>query len=307
MKVVENIRELIGNTPMLHITNFDLPQGVNIYAKLEYFNPGGSVKDRFGVMVLEEAEREGKISRGTTIIEPTAGNTGIGLALAAINRGYRVVFVVPQKFSQEKQVLMKALGAEVINTPTEDGIEGAINRAKELSNAIANSFVPNQFQTQVNPLAHYRTTGPEIYQQLAGNIDYFLAGVGSGGTFTGTARYLKEKNASILTMAVEPEGSILGGGNPGSHKTEGIGVDFIPATLDLNLIDQVITVSDENAFNMVNELARKEGVLVGSSSGAAFYAAWQLAQQLTKPSNIVTIFPDGSERYFSKQIYNGGI
>ncbi|MGE5455119.1 MAG: cysteine synthase A [Methylocystaceae bacterium] len=307
MKVIEDIRELIGNTPLLHINNFDLPRGVNIYAKLEYFNPGGSVKDRFGLVMLEEAERRGEILPGSTIIEPTAGNTGIGLALAAINRGYRVVFVVPQKFSQEKQVLMKALGAEVINTPTEDGIEGAINRAKELSNAISGSFVPNQFYNQANPLAHYRTTGPEIYQQLEGKIDYFLAGVGSGGTFTGTARYLKEKDASILTMAVEPEGSILGGGNPGSHKTEGIGVDFIPETLDLNLIDQVITVSDENAFNMVNELARKEGVLVGSSSGAAFYAAWQLAQQINKSSNIVTIFPDGSERYFSKQIYNGGI
>lgn len=306
-KVIEDIRELIGNTPLLHIRNFEVPEGVNIYAKLEYLNPGGSVKDRTCTTMLREGEKAGKIRPQTTIIEPTAGNTGIGFALAALNKGYRVIFVVPQKFSQEKQELMRALGAEVVNTPTAEGVEGAIKKAQELSAEIPNSFVPNQFANQANPLAHYETTGPEIYEQLEGKIDYFLAGVGSGGTFSGAACYLKEMNPNIKTIPVEPEGSILGGGKSGPHKTEGIGVDFIPETLHTNLIDSIITVSDVDAFNMVKELARREGTLVGSSSGAAFYAAWSLAQSLKAPANIVTIFPDGSERYFSKQIYNGGI
>lgn len=307
MKVIEDIRELIGNTPLLHIKNFPTPSGVNIYAKLEYYNPGGSIKDRCCVVMLREAKRKGLLSDNATIIEPTAGNTGIGFAMAALNSGYRVIFVVPQKFSQEKQELMRALGAEVVNTPTELGVEGAIIKAQEISATIPGSFVPNQFSNQANPLAHYETTGPEIYAQMGGNINYFLAGVGSGGTFSGVARYLKEQNLAIKTIAVEPEGSILGGGVAGPHRTEGIGVDLIPETLDVDLIDRVITVQDDNAFDMVKELACREGTLVGSSSGAAFYATWQLAQELTEPANIVTIFPDGSERYFSKQIYRGGI
>lgn len=306
-KVVNDIRELIGQTPILKINNFSLPEGVNIYAKLEYFNPGGSVKDRIGNFMLEAAEKQGLIKKGGTVIEPTAGNTGIGIALAALNRGYRVIFVIPEKFSVEKQELMKALGAEIIHTPTDKGMEGAIEKAKDLAENIEGSFIPNQFENMANPLAHYKTTGPEIYKQLDGKIDYFVAGVGSGGTFTGTARFLKERDSKIKAVAVEPVGSILGGGPKGPHKTEGIGVDFIPKTLDVKLIDKVVTVSDENAFNMVKELAKKEGVLVGSSSGAAFYATLQIAGELTSPANIVTIFPDGSERYLSKKIYQGGI
>lgn len=306
-KVVNDIRELIGQTPILKINNFSLPKGVNIYAKLEYFNPGGSVKDRIGNFMLEEAEKQGLIKKGGTVIEPTAGNTGIGIALAALNRGYRVIFVIPEKFSVEKQELMKALGAEIIHTPTDKGMEGAIEKAKDLAENIEGSFIPNQFENMANPLAHYKTTGPEIYKQLDGKIDYFVAGVGSGGTFTGTARFLKEKDPRIKAVAVEPVGSILGGGPKGPHKTEGIGVDFIPKTLDVKLIDKVVTVSDEDAFNMVKELAKKEGVLIGSSSGAAFYATLQIAGELTSPANIVTIFPDGSERYLSKKIYQGGI
>ncbi|AYO31013.1 cysteine synthase A [Biomaibacter acetigenes] len=306
-KVVNDIRELIGQTPILKINNFSLPEGVNIYAKLEYFNPGGSVKDRIGNFMLEAAEKQGLIKKGGTVIEPTAGNTGIGIALAALNRGYRVIFVIPEKFSVEKQELMKALGAEIIHTPTDKGMEGAIEKAKDLAENIEGSFIPNQFENMANPLAHYKTTGPEIYKQLDGKIDYFVAGVGSGGTFTGTARFLKERDSKIKAVAVEPVGSILGGGPKGPHKTEGIGVDFIPKTLDVKLIDKVVTVSDEDAFNMVKELAKKEGVLVGSSSGAAFYATLQIAGELTSPANIVTIFPDGSERYLSKKIYQGGI
>jgi cysteine synthase A len=306
-KVVNDIRELIGQTPILKINNFSLPEGVNIYAKLEYFNPGGSVKDRIGNFMLEAAEKQGLIKKGGTVIEPTAGNTGIGIALAALNRGYRVIFVIPEKFSVEKQELMKALGAEIIHTPTDKGMEGAIEKAKDLAENIEGSFIPNQFENMANPLAHYKTTGPEIYKQLDGKIDYFVAGVGSGGTFTGTARFLKERDSKIKAVAVEPVGSILGGGPKGPHKTEGIGVDFIPQTLDVKLIDKVVTVSDEDAFNMVKELAKKEGVLVGSSSGAAFYATLQIAGELTSPANIVTIFPDGSERYLSKKIYQGGI
>lgn len=306
-KVVEDVRELIGDTPMLHVKRFLLPEGVNIYAKLEYMNPGGSIKDRTCMTMLREAEKAGKLAPFATIIEPTAGNTGIGLALATINLGYKLILVVPQHFSQEKQDLMRALGAEIVNTPRDQGMQGAIDKAKQLSAAIPNSFVPNQFSNPANPLAHYETTGPEIYAQLAGNIDYFLAGAGSGGTFSGAARFLKEQNPAIKAIVVEPVGSIFGGGEAGQHKTEGIGNDFFPDTLDMGLADAVITVSDENAFNMVKELAQREGTLVGSSSGAAFYAAWQLAEQLTGPANIVTIFPDGSDRYLSKQIYNGGI
>jgi cysteine synthase A len=306
-KVANDIRELIGGTPLLKINNFSLPDEVKIYAKLEYFNPGGSIKDRTGLVMLEEAEKHGMLRPGATIIEPTAGNNGIGIALAALNKGYKVIFVVPEKFSEEKQELMKALGAEIIHTPTDRGMEGAIEKARDLSREIPDSFIPNQFENPANPLAHYKTTGPEIYEQLDGKVDYFVAGVGSGGTFTGAVRYLKEKNPKIKAVAVEPEGSILGGGPKGSHKTEGIGVEFIPKTLDVNLIDEVITVSDEDAFNMVKELARREGVLVGSSSGAAFYAACRIARRITGPANIVTIFPDGSERYLSKKIYQGGI
>lgn len=306
-KVYENVRELIGNTPLIRINDFSLPNKVNIYAKLEFFNPGGSVKDRLGLELIRDAEEKGKLKPGGTIIEPTAGNTGIGLALAAVGRGYNVIFVVPEKFSEEKQELMRALGATVINTPTEDGIKGAIEKARQLEQEIEGAYCPQQFANPANPAAHYKTTGPEIWSQLDGKVDIFVAGAGSGGTFMGVSRYLKEKKKEIKTVIVEPEGSILGGGEPGPHKTEGIGMEFLPEYMDPSYFDAIHTVKDEDAFHMVKELAKREGLLVGSSSGAAFYAALQEAKQAPEGSNIVVIFPDSSERYLSKKIYQGGI
>lgn len=307
MRVARTIQELVGHTPMLQITHFDLPEGVSLYAKLEYFNPGGSVKDRLGLELIADAERRGQLTPGGTIIEPTAGNTGIGVALAAIGTGYRVIFCVPEKFSQEKQELMRALGAEVVNTPTEKGIVGAIEKAKELAAAIDGAFVPQQFANLANPEAHYKTTGPEIWEQMDGLVDVFVAGAGTGGTFTGTARYLKERNPKLKACIVEPTGSVLRGGQVGPHKTEGIGVEYIYPTLDMSLTDEIYTVTDEDAFAMVKELAAREGCLVGSSSGAAFWAALQEARRHGPGTNIVVIFPDSSERYLSKKIYQGGI
>ena len=302
--VYDSIYDLIGGTPLLRIRGFEGLDKVRLYAKLESFNPGGSVKDRIGPHMIRAAEEAGLLKPGGTIIEPTAGNTGIGLALAAREKGYRLILVVPHHFSQEKQALMRALGAEIVNTPREKGMAGAIAKAKELAATMDNSFVPQQFANPANPQAHYDTTGPEIYEQLQGRIDVFVAGVGTGGTFTGTARYLKEKLPGLRAVAVEPEGSILNGGEPGPHRTEGIGVEFIPETLDTSLIDKVYTVSDDDAFAMVKELAIREGVLAGSSAGAAFYAAWQEAKAAPPGSTIVVIFPDSSERYLSKNIYD---
>ncbi|GIN60371.1 cysteine synthase [Robertmurraya siralis] len=303
----KNIHELIGRTPMLEISQFPLPEGVRIFAKLEFFNPGGSVKDRLGVELLHEALAAGKIKEGSTIIEPTAGNTGIGLALAAIHSGIRVMVCVPEKFSLEKQELMKALGAEIVHTPTEEGMRGAIKKADELLQQIPNSFSPQQFANPANPNTYYKTLGPEIWEQLDGQIDIFIAGAGTGGTFMGTARYLKEQNEDIKTVIVEPEGSILNGGESGPHKTEGIGMEFLPEYMETSYFNAIHTVLDKDAFTLVTELARREGLLVGSSSGAAFFAALEEAKNAQKGTNIVVIFPDGSERYLSKKIYEGGI
>lgn len=307
MRVARTIQELIGRTPLMQLTRMDLPTSVELYAKLEYFNPGGSVKDRLGLALIQAAEREGRLQPGGTIIEPTAGNTGIGLALVAIGTGYKVIFCVPAKFSQEKQELMRALGAQVVNTPTELGIQGAISRARELAASIPGSYVPQQFANPANPGAHYASTGPEIWEQLEGRVDIFVAGAGSGGTFTGVARYLKEQNPKLRAVIVEPEGSVLKGGTPGPHKTEGIGVEAIYPTVDLSLADAIYTVADSDAFQMVKELAAREGLLVGSSSGAAYWAALAEAREAPPGTRIVTIFPDSSERYLSKQIYQGGI
>ncbi|MFF3023005.1 PLP-dependent cysteine synthase family protein [Gottfriedia sp. NPDC057948] len=306
MKVVKSVHELIGSTPLLEITTFPLPKGTRLFAKLEFCNPGGSVKDRLGMELLESALNEGKLEKGGTVIEPTAGNTGIGLALAAIKYDVNVIFVVPEKFSIEKQTLMKALGAKIVNTPTEDGMTGAIKKANELSKEIPNSFVPSQFSNEANPRTYYKTLGPELVDQLDGKIDVFVAGAGSGGTFTGTAQYLKDKLQNVKTVIVEPEGSILNGGKPGSHDTEGIGMEFIPAFVDTNLFDDIHTVLDSDAFRLVKELATKEGLLVGSSSGAALYASLLEAKKAKLGSTIVTIFPDSSERYLSKNIYSEG-
>jgi len=307
MAIYRNVHELIGNTPLMELTQFDLPNQVRLFAKLEFMNPGGSVKDRLGLELLDEAFRSGKLKTGDTLIEPTAGNTGIGLALAAINKGIRVLFVVPEKFSMEKQELMKALGAEIIHTPTALGMKGAIEKTKELLKEIPNSYSPAQFSNPANPLTYYKTLGPEIWGELEGKVDIFVAGAGSGGTFMGTARFLKEQNPNVKTVIVEPEGSILNGGEAGPHKTEGIGMEFLPDYMDPSYFDAIHTIRDQDAFNRVKELALKEGLLVGSSSGAALHAALLEAAQAPTGAHIVTIFPDSSERYLSKKIYQGGI
>ncbi|MDF2683508.1 MAG: cysK [Brevibacillus sp.] len=307
MNVFGNVKELIGNTPIVEITQFELPEGVRLFAKLEYFNPGGSVKDRLGMELIRAAEENGKLKPGGTIIEPTAGNTGIGVALAAVGTGYKVIFCVPAKFSEEKQELMRALGAEVVNTPTEQGIKGAIAKAQELAASIPGSFVPQQFANPANPDAHYKTTGPEIWKQMDGMVNVFVAGAGSGGTFMGVARYLKEQNSSVKTVIVEPEGSILNGGEPGPHKTEGIGMEFLPPFMDTSYFDAIYTILDTESFELVKQLAAKEGMLVGSSAGAAMAAALREAKEAAPGTNIVVLFADSSERYLSKKIYQGGI
>ncbi|MFI8575195.1 PLP-dependent cysteine synthase family protein [Rossellomorea aquimaris] len=307
MDVYNSVHDLIGNTPIVELTNFPLKKGVRLFAKLEFFNPGGSVKDRLGRELLEDAIRNGKIEPGGTLIEPTAGNTGIGLALAAVNSGYNVMFCVPEKFSIEKQELMKALGAKIIHTPTEEGMKGAIAKANELVKEIPNSYSPQQFGNAANPETYYKTLGPELWNQMDGNIQTFVAGAGTGGTFMGTAQYLKERNKNIKTVIVEPEGSILNGGPSGPHKTEGIGMEFLPHYMDSSYFNSIHTVTDDNAFKRVKELALLEGLLVGSSSGAALHAALYEAEEAEPGSHIVTIFPDSSERYLSKKIYEGGL
>lgn len=302
MKFVTSIQQLIGNTPLMELTRVDIPNGCRIFAKLEMFNPGGSVKDRLGVSLIEDAEQRGVLQPGGTIVEPTAGNTGIGLAVAAIGKGYKVKFVVPEKFSQEKQALMRALGAEVINTPTAEGIKGAIAKAEALVEEL-DAFSPSQFSNPANPETYVRTLGPELWEALDGRIDTFIAGAGSGGTFMGTARFLKDKNQAIKTVIVEPEGSILNGGASGPHLTEGIGMEFLPGYMDKQLFDAIHTISDRDAFAALKELAVKEGLLVGSSSGAAFQAALKEAAAAKQGSHIVTVFADSSERYMSQDIY----
>ncbi|NFI07578.1 cysteine synthase A [Clostridium botulinum] len=302
MKYLDSIKELIGNTPILKLNNLDIKPGVDVFVKLETNNPGGSVKDRIGIYMIEQAEKEGKLKKGYTIVEATAGNTGIGVALAAINKGYDVIFVVPEKFSVEKQTLMRALGAKIINTPKKDGMLGAVAKANELLETIENSISLKQFENEANPLAHYKTTGREIYEDMDGKIDYFVSGAGSGGTFTGVMKFLKEKDKNIKGILADPKGSTMGGGEKESYDIEGIGNDFIPDTMDMDLVDKVIKVSDEEAYEMVKLLALKEGLIVGSSSGAAVSAALKLAEKIDK-GNIVTILPDRGDRYFSKNIY----
>ncbi|NFB54987.1 cysteine synthase A [Clostridium botulinum] len=302
MKYLDSIKELIGNTPILKLNNLNIKPGVNVFVKLETNNPGGSVKDRIGIYMIEQAEKEGKLKKGYTIVEATAGNTGIGVALAAINKGYDVIFVVPEKFSVEKQTLMRALGAKIINTPKKDGMLGAVAKANELLETIENSISLKQFENEANPLAHYKTTGPEIYEDMDGKIDYFISGAGSGGTFTGVMKFLKEKDENIKGILADPKGSTMGGGEKEAYDIEGIGNDFIPDTMDMDLVDKVIKVSDEEAYEMVKLLALKEGLIVGSSSGAAVSVALKLAEKIDK-GNIVTILPDRGDRYFSKNIY----
>jgi cysteine synthase len=302
MKYIDNIKELIGNTPLIKLNNLGLKDGVNIFAKLESFNPGGSVKDRIGVYMIEGAERAGLLKEGYTIVEATAGNTGLGVAMAALNKGYKIIFVVPTKFSIEKQLLMKALGATVINTPRDKGMLGAVEKAKELLGEIPNSMSLEQFQNPNNPMAHYEGTGPEIYEALDGEVDYYVGGAGSGGTYSGVMKYLREKNPDIKGILADPIGSTMGGGEAACYNIEGIGNDFIPETMDMSLVDEVIKVNDDDALMHVRLLAVKEGLIVGSSSGAALAAALKLADRIEK-GNIVTLFSDRGDRYFSKGIF----
>jgi cysteine synthase len=304
LRVAENITDLVGETPLLRFSKIVAPGAAEVYAKLEYLNPGGSIKDRAAVGMIKRAEAEGRLRPGSTLIEATAGNTGIGLALIGVARGYRVVICIPEKFSVEKQMLMQALGAEVIRTPDAEGMLGAIRRCQELAAKTPDSFLPAQFENQANPDFHYETTGREIFDQMDGRIDAVCLGVGTGGTFTGVARYIKERLPKALCIAVEPQGSILGGGAPGEHKVEGIGNTWIPKTYDGSLCDEVIMVHDPEAYATVRELAQKEGVLAGSSAGCNVYAALQVAQRLGAGKRVVTIIPDSAERYLSKDIFS---
>ncbi len=301
MGYINDIRELIGNTPLLKLNHMDFAPRANVFAKLELWNPGGSVKDRMGVALLEDAEKSGRLGPGGTIVEPTAGNAGIGIALAALGKGYRVIFVVPEKFSVEKQAIMRAYGAQIVHTPLKDGIEGAIAKAKSLLAEIEGSVTLGQFTNAVNPQAHYKTTGSELYAQLEGKIDYVVAGAGSGGTFTGVLRYLKERVPKVRGVLADPYGSTMGGGEQGCYAIEGIGNTFMPDTMDMKLVDQVIKVTDEAALREVRLLAAREGIFAGSSSGAAIAAVRALIGTGVS-GNIAVILPDRGDRYFSKNL-----
>lgn len=301
---ITNVSQLIGRTPLIDL-QVNIPNHSHIFAKLEMFNPGGSIKDRLGQFLIADGIKRQVINQNTTIIEPTAGNTGIGLALAAQQHHLRTILVVPEKFSYEKQQLMQALGATIINTPASEGITGAIEKAKSIAQEIDNSYIPMQFANAANPATYYQSLAPEIIQDLSEQkITAFVAGAGSGGTFVGVAKYLNEQDAGIKNIVVEPEGSILAGGPAHSHRTEGIGVEFIPPFFDTISIDQIMTISDNDAFYQVRQAAKNLGLFIGSSSGAALAASLKLAESLPENSNIVTIFPDSSERYMSDQIYS---
>ena len=298
----DSMHDLIGNTPLVKLNNICENKSVKIFAKLELYNPSGSVKDRTGKYMIEDAERKGILKKGSTIVEATAGNTGLGIAFCALNKGYKVIFVVPEKFSIEKQTLMKALGAEIVNTPREGGMLGAVAKAEEIKAQIPNSVSLGQFKNMSNPIAHYETTGKEIYEGLDGNIDYIVAGAGSGGTYSGVLKYAKEQNSNIKGVLADPVGSTMGGGEHSDYNIEGIGNDFIADTMDMNLVDKVIKVTDAEAFEMSRKLASEEGIIAGSSSGAAMAAVIKLSREV-KNVNIVTIFPDRGDRYFSANLY----
>ena len=302
MGYYKSMQELVGNTPLVKLEHMGVPEGVNLFAKLELWNPSGSVKDRTGRYMLAEAEKKGLIKKGSTIVMGTAGNTGLGIAFAALNKGYRIIFVVPTKFSIEKQTLMRALGAEIINTPREEGMLGAAKKAEELKAEIEGAVSFEQFKDLANPKAHYETTGREIYEDLDGKIDYLVAGAGSGGTFSGILKYLKEKNPEVKGILADPYGSLIGGGEHHDYNIEGIGNDFVPETMDITLMDKAIKVSDDDAFGTARLLARNEGIFAGSSSGAALSAALKLASSGVK-GNIVVVFPDRGDRYFSANLY----
>ncbi|MDY3906169.1 MAG: cysteine synthase A [Lawsonibacter sp.] len=308
MKIYQNAAQLVGGTPLLELTHLEQEYGLKatVLAKLEYFNPAGSVKDRIALAMIEQAEEQGQLKPGSVIIEPTSGNTGIGLASVAAAKGYRIIITMPDTMSVERRNLMKAYGAELVLTEGAKGMKGAIAKAEELAREIPNSFLPGQFVNQANPEAHYRTTGPEIWADTEGKVDLFVAGVGTGGTITGTGKYLKEQNPAVKVVAVEPAGSpVLSKGTPGAHKIQGIGAGFVPEVLDTKIYDEIIAVENEDAFETGRAIARKEGVLVGISSGAAVWAAIQLAQ---RPENegktIVALLPDTGDRYLSTPMFS---
>jgi cysteine synthase len=313
LRVATDITKLVGDTPMLQLGRLAPEPDAAVFAKLEFLNPGGSIKDRAALGMILDAEARGLLVKGTkgepgtTILEATAGNTGVGLALIGVNRGYRVKLFVPEGFAEEKCILMRGFGAEVVRTPEAEGMAGAIKRARAAGAEIAGSFTALQFQNQANPQFHHDTTAAEIWEQMEGHVDGFVAGVGTGGTFSGVAQFLKERNPAVVTVAVESEGSILAGGTPGKHKVEGIGVHFVPETFHREVCDRVVAVTDVDAFGMVKRLAGEEGLVAGSSSGAAVFAAVALAKELGAGKRIAVIVPDSAERYLSKKIFEGGV
>jgi len=304
LRVASNVLELVGGTPMVRLNRVVDASMAAIYAKLESRNPGGSVKDRIALAMIQDAEAKGKLKPGTVIIEPTSGNTGIGLAMVGAVKGYHVILTMPETMSAERVALLKSYGAEVVLTPAEDGMTGAVKKAEELVKRTSNAFMPQQFQNPANPEIHRRTTAQEILQGLPDGLDAFVAGVGTGGTITGVGETLKKKFAHLQVIAVEPKGSpVLSGGEGGPHLIQGIGAGFVPQVLNRSVIDQIITVSDEDAYRLSKKLGRIEGVPVGLSSGAACFAALQVAQRLGAKKTVVTVFPDSGERYFSADVY----
>ena len=306
-KIYKSVTELIGNTPILEAQNFSKKFNVNakILVKLEYFNPAGSVKDRIAKAMIEKAEKDGVLKKGSVIIEPTSGNTGIGLASVAAAKGYRAILTMPETMSIERRNLLKAYGAEIVLTDGAKGMKGAIAKADELAKEIPNSFIPGQFVNPENPKMHYLTTGPEIWEDTAGAVDAFIAGVGTGGTLSGVGKFLKEKNPAVKIIAVEPATSpVLSQGRAGAHKIQGIGAGFVPETLDTNIYDEIIAVENEDAFKFGREFSRAEGVLIGISSGAALAAAVQIAARADfKNKNIVVLLPDTGDRYLSTDLF----
>ena len=297
-----SVAAAIGNTPLVELSRF-AEGGARILAKLEWFNPGGSVKDRIALAMLDDAERRGLLRPGGTIVEPTSGNTGVALAMLAAVRGYRCIVVMPEGYGQVKARLMEGFGAEVVRTPAKDLMSGAIQRAREIVAKTANSYLPNQFANPANPKVHYETTGPEIWEAAGGRVDAWVTGVGTTGTFTGVARFLVERNPRILKVAIEPQGSILGGGTHGDHAVEGVGLSFFPEILDRGVIDEVLTIDDETAFEASRRLAREEGLLAGGSSGLSAAGALKIARRLGPGKIVVTLFPDGAERYPGQGIF----
>jgi cysteine synthase len=304
LRVSESILDLVGWTPLLRLTKLEPPGGAQIWAKLEYLNPGGSLKDRAALGMVLAAERDGRLTRESVIIEPTAGNTGIGLALIGGQRGYRVILVVPEHFSREKLVVMRALGGELVLTPQDDGIRGAIAKAQELARTVPHAIVLQQFDNPANPAYHHDVTAAELWEQTGGLADAIVIGAGTGGTFTGVVRYFRERGSHARAILVEPQGSIWSGAPHGPHRVEGIGGSFWPGTLDRSLIDEIITVPDVPAFETTRALARDCGVLSGGSGGAAVNAAIQVARRLGAGARVITVIPDGAERYMSKGVYD---